>query len=789
MKNTRKLLSLLLVFALAFTFSLPTFAHDEPASPYGKDVLQEVTENLAGFGVRINGSENLKAAATYIKDNLSQYDNFNVEMAEIPLNANATALYRNYTSLYAAVDLDPGTATGYVPQLYGRAYPNNATFNDAGNFTGTFCDFGTNTDFTVPDVTSGGIYGTVRFTATPTQALITSFVNAVEAKYTGNVKVTGLYISRDSAATGTAAFTPPNISGLTFPTATFSLVDLERIKAAGEAGKIRSTTWINVGTLYGVYATKPAATDNPDLVIVFYGHLDTVWASPGVNDNGSGAIAILELARRFNDMDLGNVELILATGDGEEYTNMEGSCYIASKLVREGKAPITFNFNMDMIAPAYDAKTSAGAALNFVEFSTKSGSQSVGGTWNSQYNMAAYFAMADAWNVDRPGVITTVRTQNSTGASDYEIFHYLGMEAISMHHGLEYGYHTAIDNINDNYSQVRHLYSVDLMTAAVEKIVASEFTKKAAFETETINGVTELSLANADRLFKTFDRVSTTVTGTGGSRNIVFTADDPAVTLPQGSYTVTAATGTVRGAVSYPANTQQDFTGKLVPATDEVFVGANVSVNEESGIEGDIDYTFSLSGARDLLNIRLEFVVDGSMLAGKGLEALNGFTAVDGIDWHFIGGNSWLGDVTIGYPAGDGTGFTSEDPVDVATFTFAPRAKGDSAFTIVGFKAVGLRDDETCYLDARIENGEAVTNIDQRIFSKYDLNRDNKVDALDLGVMLLYCGFNTATPGWDSLVKVNDSRGKGVTASMCDVNNDGIIDMLDLLDLFIHYTK
>jgi Ca2+-binding EF-hand superfamily protein len=95
----------------------------------------------------------------------------------------------------------------------------------------------------------------------------------------------------------------------------------------------------------------------------------------------------------------------------------------------------------------------------------------------------------------------------------------------------------------------------------------------------------------------------------------------------------------------------------------------------------------------------------------------------------------------------------------------------------------------TVYLDSVISGGEAVTNIDQRVFSKYDLNRDNKVDALDLGIMLLYCGFDIDSADWDTLVKVNDSKGKPVTASMCDVNGDGVIDMLDLLDLFIHYTK
>lgn len=74
-------------------------------------------------------------------------------------------------------------------------------------------------------------------------------------------------------------------------------------------------------------------------------------------------------------------------------------------------------------------------------------------------------------------------------------------------------------------------------------------------------------------------------------------------------------------------------------------------------------------------------------------------------------------------------------------------------------------------------------------YSKYDLNRDGRVDALDLGITLIYCGYSIDSPGWADFVRVNDSRGAGVSAEMCDVNSDGRIDMLDILDMFIHYTK
>ncbi|MCL1810212.1 MAG: dockerin type I domain-containing protein [Clostridiales bacterium] len=237
---------------------------------------------------------------------------------------------------------------------------------------------------------------------------------------------------------------------------------------------------------------------------------------------------------------------------------------------------------------------------------------------------------------------------------------------------------------------------------------------------------------------------------------------------------------------SADASNQGFFT---LPQTAIKYVGASLSVDEESDIAKDVEYTLAIHKAEDVLGVELEFVIDGNMLSGKGIEALSGFAVVDGIAWRSLGGSVWKGTVTLGLPSGSNTGLTSETPVDIAKFMFAPRAAGDAAMVLTSFRAVGLEGGTTVYLESVILGGEAMTNIDQRVFSKYDLNRDNVVDALDLGIMLLYCGFDKDSAAWDTLVKVNDSRGKGVTASMCDVNGDGVIDMLDLLDLFIHYTR
>ncbi|MCL1808989.1 MAG: discoidin domain-containing protein, partial [Clostridiales bacterium] len=219
----------------------------------------------------------------------------------------------------------------------------------------------------------------------------------------------------------------------------------------------------------------------------------------------------------------------------------------------------------------------------------------------------------------------------------------------------------------------------------------------------------------------------------------------------------------------------------------DVYFGiqAFLTADNVTYVNDDVVYTLSLMNAKDVLAVEAEFLIDGNMLAGKGLVGLNGFDSMNGVLWLYVGDNLWKGEVTLALPSGNSTGLTTDAPVDIAKFLYTAKGYGNAAMTLTSARVVFL-DGTTKYLGSKIENGTATTIIAR---SKYDLNRDGVVDALDLGIMLLYCGFDADSPSWTALVKVNDAWGNPVTASMCDVNADGMIDMLDLLDLFIHYTK
>ena len=280
------------------------------------------------------------------------------------------------------------------------------------------------------------------------------------------------------------------------------------------------------------------------------------------------------------------------------------------------------------------------------------------------------------------------------------------------------------------------------------------------------------------------------------NQNIVWTVKDAGATgatiFGNALNAATAGTAIVTATVVDGLTVSSNFTKDFAISVNEPVLGkaikASVRTNPASYLGEDVEFTLSLSDAENVLDIKLTFEIDGSMIAWKSIETLAGFDNVGGIYWTLVGSNTWKGTVTIGIPSSDGIGFTSEAPVDIAKFTFASVNAGNANLTLTGFTVVAYVGDTTQYVESIIEAGTATTKIDKH-YSKYDLNKDGIIDALDLGIMLLYCGFNADSADWASLVKVNDSQGIGVTASMCDVNGDGIIDMLDLLDLFIHYTK
>ncbi len=85
----------------------------------------------------------------------------------------------------------------------------------------------------------------------------------------------------------------------------------------------------------------------PEHYIVVGAHRDAASGSPGADDNGSGSVAVLEIARILKDIDT-DLTIVFALFDSEEQ-GLNGSTHYAAEARARGDS-IVYMFNMDMIA-------------------------------------------------------------------------------------------------------------------------------------------------------------------------------------------------------------------------------------------------------------------------------------------------------------------------------------------------------------------------------------------------------------------------------------------------------
>lgn len=109
--------------------------------------------------------------------------------------------------------------------------------------------------------------------------------------------------------------------------------------------RLKTDTFRGIATTYNVLAESK--TGNPNNVVVVGAHLDSVNAGPGINDNGSGSAAILEVAQQMALVEPRNkVRFALW---GAEESGLVGSTYYVNNLSLEERAKIALYLNFDMI--------------------------------------------------------------------------------------------------------------------------------------------------------------------------------------------------------------------------------------------------------------------------------------------------------------------------------------------------------------------------------------------------------------------------------------------------------
>lgn len=133
-------------------------------------------------------------------------------------------------------------------------------------------------------------------------------------------------------------------------------------------------------TLNVIAETKAGDHDN---VIHISGHSDSVTAGPGINDNGSGSIAILEIALQLTNFTVNNA--VRFSWWTAEEAGLLGAEFYVHELPQAEKDKIRLMLDFDMMASpnfAYQIYDGDGSAFN---------STGPAGSAEAEHEFAAYF--------------------------------------------------------------------------------------------------------------------------------------------------------------------------------------------------------------------------------------------------------------------------------------------------------------------------------------------------------------------------------------------------------------
>ena len=240
-----------------------------------------------------------------------------------------------------------GSATGEVKE--GDTALTSRVFSYSPTTTGitaeiVYCGLGSVDEFANVDVK-----GKIAFIQRGTLTYVEKVQNAIDA---GAAAVVMYNNSGTTACRGQAVADGIPAMGIT-------MADGEALVARLNAGEtITLSVVVNepeMKTSWNVVATRKPSDrrdkNNSNDIVCVTAHHDSVPLAPGANDNASGTVSMLELARAIKYLDIDKELRFIACGS-EEVGLLGSSAYVAT-LTEDEKSRIVGDFNMDMVATAY----------------------------------------------------------------------------------------------------------------------------------------------------------------------------------------------------------------------------------------------------------------------------------------------------------------------------------------------------------------------------------------------------------------------------------------------------
>lgn len=208
------------------------------------------------------------------------------------------------------------------------------------------------------------------------------------------------------------------------------------------------------------------------------------------------------------------------------------------------------------------------------------------------------------------------------------------------------------------------------------------------------------------------------------------------------------------------------------PGQPEAVVSADVALRNAGLADHNPSFRLALKHAKNVTTVRVRFTVDASTVSVTGL---NGFRVL-GQPKGSVANGKYTGEVMLAYLSDGRTAFTQTGETGIASFV----TNGDTpTLKITGVTLSGWDSDGKAIFGT---TGSIDPDEVKFVATTYDLNGDGKVDQLDITVAQAAYQARSTERGW------NTPGANGVAPSACDVTGDGVVDIQDLIAIYLNFT-
>jgi aminopeptidase Y len=428
--------------------------------------VEGVREHQAAFqshadannGIRTSGTSGYDASADYIATRMEDAG-YNVTVQEFEFQT--------------FISLSPAVLEQVAPPPAGPVVNNIMSYSGSGDVTAAVSTLPVITGCDASDF-AGFPVGNIALISRGACTFASKATNAFNAGASGVV----IYNNIPGVLNGTLSSTFTLDISVTAVTLD---VGQQLAATSGLVMRLKTDTFRGTATTSNVIAESTSG--DPDNVIMVGAHLDSVNAGPGIQDNGSGSAAILEVARQMKKVKPRN--MVRFAWWGAEESGLVGSTYYVNNLSEEEQAKIALYLNFDMIGSpnhvffVYDGDDSDGVGAG----PGPEGSAQIEELFESYYNQKGQ----------------PYKGTDFSGRSDYGPFIAVGIPSGGLFTGAE-GIKTADEAATwggtegDQYDPCYHLAcdtldNINLLALDVNSDAVAFSTLQYAMNTEAVNGI------------------------------------------------------------------------------------------------------------------------------------------------------------------------------------------------------------------------------------------------------------------------------------------------------------